>query len=180
LIQNMSTEFAIKGIFSVLTVIYAAVTYRDTKDRSPIDPSVTEWGVCWPIATWYISWHAAICLSVVSLPSRLFRLDVDGHNIPQGPDWHRLAILFSWYLAGIPTAYIMHDSCTVGAPGIWARGIRVFIEGIVAFGLGGFIYGLGRCLFPVHQSRAVLLPFPPEKASSGPGDLKSDRAVESV
>ena len=66
--------------------------------------------------------------------------DLAGHNIPQGPDWRRLTILFAWYLAGIPTAYVMHNSCVVGAPGIWARAIRVFIEGIVAFGLGGFIY----------------------------------------
>ena len=66
--------------------------------------------------------------------------DLAGHNIPQGPDWRRLTILFAWYLAGIPTAYVMHDSCVVGAPGIWARAIRVFIEGLVAFGLGGLIY----------------------------------------
>jgi hypothetical protein len=66
--------------------------------------------------------------------------DLAGQNIPQGPDWRRLTILFAWYLAGIPTAYMMYDSCIVGAPGIWARGIRVFIEGIVAFGLGGFLY----------------------------------------
>jgi len=107
-------------------------------------------------------------------------VSVEGHSLPQGPDWRRLAILFSWYLAGIPTAYIMHDSCIVGAPGTWARGIRVFIEGVVAFGLGGFLYGLGRCLFPVHHSRPVLLPFLPEKAPSGPGVPKSGRAVESV
>jgi len=179
----MSTELAIKGIFSFLTLLYATVTYRDTLDPSPSDPSLREWDVCSPMAMWYISWHAAICLSVVSLPSRLFRLDVDdlaGHNIPQGPDWRRLTILFSWYLAGIPTAYVMYNSCTVGAPGIWARAIRVFIEGIVAFGLGAFIYGLGRCLFPVHHSRTILLPFPPEKASSGPCVPKSGHAVESA
>jgi len=35
---------------------------------------------------------------------------------------------------------MMYDTCAVGAPGIWARGIRVFIEGIVAFALGGFLY----------------------------------------
>jgi hypothetical protein len=66
--------------------------------------------------------------------------DLAGQNIPQGPDWYRLTILFTWYLAGIPTAYMMYNTCAVGAPGTWARGIRVFIEGIVAFGLGGFIY----------------------------------------
>ncbi len=66
--------------------------------------------------------------------------DLAAHNIPQGPDWRRLTILFTWYLAGIPTAYMMHGTCAIGAPGTWARGIRVFIEGIVAFGLGGFIY----------------------------------------
>ena len=129
--------------------------------------------------------------------------DLAGHNIPQGPDWRRLAILFSWYLAGIPTAYVMHNSCTMGAPGIWARAIRVFIEGVVAFGLGGFIYvghlsfwdcalganlktflcsffqGLGRCLFPI-RSRTVLLPFPPEKVSTCQCAPKSGHAVESV
>jgi hypothetical protein len=66
--------------------------------------------------------------------------DLAGQNIHQGPDWHRLTVLFTWYLTGIPTAYMMYDTCAVGAPGTWARGIRVFIEGIVAFGLGGFIY----------------------------------------
>jgi hypothetical protein len=66
--------------------------------------------------------------------------DLAGQNIHQGPDWYRLTILFTWYLAGFPTAYTMYDTCAVGAPGTWARGIRVFIEGIVAFGLGGFIY----------------------------------------
>lgn len=35
---------------------------------------------------------------------------------------------------------MMYGTCSVGAPGIMARGIRVFIEGVVAFGLGGFIY----------------------------------------
>jgi hypothetical protein len=63
-----------------------------------------------------------------------------GHDVPQGPDWGRLTILFLWYLSGIPTAYMMGDSCSVGAPGTWARALRVFIEGIVAFGLGGVIY----------------------------------------
>jgi hypothetical protein len=66
--------------------------------------------------------------------------DLAGQHIPQGPDWRRLTILFAWYLAGIPTAYMMYGTCAVGAPGIMARGIRVFIEGVVAFGLGGFIY----------------------------------------
>jgi hypothetical protein len=176
-------ELLIKGTFLSLTVIYATVTYRDTQDRSPSNPSYTEWDVCWPVATWYISWHAAICLSVVSLPSRLFRIEADdlaGQNIPQGPDWYRLTILFIWYLAGIPTAFSMYDTCTVGAPGTWARGIRVFIEGVVAFGLGGFIYGLGRCLFPVYHSRPVLLPYPAEKVSSRPAALRSGSAAEFV
>jgi hypothetical protein len=63
-----------------------------------------------------------------------------GHDVPQGPDWGRLTILFLWYLSGVPITYIMQDSCSVGSPGIWARAFRVFIEGVVAFGLGGFIY----------------------------------------
>ena len=58
----------------------------------------------------------------------------------QGPDWRRLTILFLWYLVGIPIAYTMQNTCSVGAPGTWARAGRVFIEGVVAFGLGGFIY----------------------------------------
>jgi hypothetical protein len=74
--------------------------------------------------------------------------DLAGRNIPQGPDWRRLVILFAWYLAGIPTAYMMYDTCAVGAPGTWAHGIRVFIEGIVAFGgfiyVGSFFSGVGR------------------------------------
>ena len=119
--------------------------------------------MCWPLATWYISWHTAICFSVVSLPSCLFKLqcgqfphislhfrflnaylvgsvvDVADYKT-QGPDWKRLSILFLWYLMGIPIAYTMQNSCSVGAPGTWARAGRVFIEGVVAFGLGGFIY----------------------------------------
>jgi hypothetical protein len=63
-----------------------------------------------------------------------------GYDIPQGPDWRRLTILFLWYLSGFPIAYVMQDSCSVGAPGTWARAFRVFIEGVVAFGLGGLIY----------------------------------------
>ena len=117
--------------------------------------------------------------------------DLAGHNIPQGPDWRRLAILFSWYLAGIPTAYVMHNSCTMGAPGIWARAIRVFIEGVVAFGLGGFIY-VGHLSFRDCAFRANLntffffsgtrtVPFPgpfpygPAAFSTGKGILKSMR-----
>jgi hypothetical protein len=65
---------------------------------------------------------------------------LDDHNIPQGPDWRRLTILFLWYLAGVPVAYVMQQPCSVGAPGTWARAFRVFVEGIVAFGLGGVIY----------------------------------------
>jgi hypothetical protein len=65
---------------------------------------------------------------------------LDDPTIPQGPDWRRLSVLFLWYLAGVPVAYVMHEPCSVGAPGIWARAIRVFIEGVVAFGLGAFIY----------------------------------------
>ncbi|KAI0303385.1 hypothetical protein B0F90DRAFT_1367097 [Multifurca ochricompacta] len=120
------------------------------------------------MATWYISWHAAICLSMVSLPSRLFRLDVNDQNVPRSPDWRRLTILFLWYLAGIPTAYVMYDSCSIGAPGTWARAIRVFIEGVVAFSLGGSIY-------------LVVLPFPPEKVPSASlGGHQSGGTVETV
>jgi len=114
-----------------------------------------------------------------------------------GPDWKRLTILFLWYLMGVPIAYTMQNSCSVGAPGTWARAGRVFIEGVVAFGLGGFIYvgikvlrlcfiilrlnqGLGRCLFPTYNSTRVLLPYAPEKVPLTPGDVKSGGATESV
>ncbi|KAI9457771.1 hypothetical protein BJY52DRAFT_1223686 [Lactarius psammicola] len=92
------------------------------------------------MATWYMSWHVAICLSVVSLPSKLFRLDVDSHDLTPSPDWGRLTILLLWYLAGIPTAYVMQGPCSAEAPGTWGRAIRVLIEGVVAFGLAGCIY----------------------------------------
>jgi hypothetical protein len=59
------------------TLFYVYVTYGDTQERSPSAPCRTEWEVCWPMATWYMSWHTAICLSVVSLPSRLFKLECD-------------------------------------------------------------------------------------------------------
>jgi len=62
------------------------------------------------------------------------------HKLPQSPDWLRLSILFLWYISGIPTAYIMHVPCSTGAPGVWARAGRVFIEGVVAFGLAGLIH----------------------------------------
>jgi len=176
-------ECGIKGAFLFMTGLYTIVTYRDTQDRSPSNPSYSEWDICWPIATWYISWHAAICFSVVSLPSRLFRLDLDGlagYDIPQGPDWGRLTILFLWYLSGIPIAYVMQDSCSIGAPGTWARAFRVFIEGVVAFGLGGFIYSLGRWLFPNYNSRPILLPFAPEKVQSVPSSAVKAGVVEAV
>ena len=56
------------------TSVYVLVTYWDTQDHTPTNLSLTEWDVCWPMATWYMSWHMAICLSVVSLPSKLFEL----------------------------------------------------------------------------------------------------------
>jgi hypothetical protein len=69
-------------------------------------------------------------------------------NYKTQPDWKRLTILLLWYLAGLPIAYMMQDSCSVGAPGTWARAFRVIIEGIVAFGLGSIIYvGINQC-FP--------------------------------
>jgi len=176
----VKSEYVIKGLFSSLTCVYVYVTYNDTQDRSPSFPSHTEWDVCWPMATWYISWHTAICLSVVSLPSRLFKLEVDDCNVPQGPDWRRLTILFLWYLAGVPVAYVMYGPCSVGAPGTWARATRVFIEGVVAFGLGGFIYALGRYLSPIPHARPQAL-IPPEKASTVlPGRTESASVAEFV
>ncbi|KAH9171482.1 hypothetical protein EDB89DRAFT_2243460 [Lactarius sanguifluus] len=181
MLLQLSSECVIKGLFSLLTGLYVFVTYMDTQDRTPSDPSMTEWDVCWPVATWYISWHLAICLSVVTLPSKLFKLDVDEHNLIPSPDWRRLTILSLWYLTGIPVTYVMRGPCSVEAPGTWGRGIRVVIEGIVAFGLAGCIYlgesdrifvapdiqVLGRCLLPVQpRSRVVVLPFLSEKKSS--------------
>ncbi|KAH9028089.1 hypothetical protein EDB85DRAFT_1625904 [Lactarius pseudohatsudake] len=181
-IQPQFKQCLIKGLFSSLTGLYVFVTYRDTQDRTPSDPSMTEWDVCWPVATWYISWHVAICLSVVTLPSKLFKLDVDEHNLIPSPDWRRLTILSLWYLTGIPVAYVMRGPCSVEAPGTWGRGIRVVIEGIVAFGLAGCIYGLGRCLLPVQpRSRAVVLPFLPEKKSPTASSMEPNcAAVETV
>ncbi|KAF8478939.1 hypothetical protein DFH94DRAFT_33741 [Russula ochroleuca] len=88
----------------------------------------------------------------------------------------------------------MYNSCTVGAPGIWARAIRVFIEGIVAFGLGAFIY-VGHLSFQVCAFGANLnafmvlffsgtwtvpvpgppLPYDPAAVSTGKGILRSMR-----
>ena len=67
-------------------------------------------------------------------------MPLPGLKFPQCPDWRRLSILFLWYISGIPTAYIMHVPCSTGAPGVWARAGRVFIEGVVAFGLAGLIH----------------------------------------
>jgi hypothetical protein len=50
----------------------------------------------------------------------------------------------------------MQDSCSVGAPGTWARAFRVFIEGVVAFGLGGLIY-VGIKFIPAFHHLTVLL-----------------------
>jgi hypothetical protein len=69
----------------------------------------------------------------------------------------------------------MQDSCSVGAPGIWARAFRVFIEGVVAFGLGGLIYvGIKFILTAFHHFTVLLagtgqmaIPEPP----SAPGSI---------
>ena len=66
------------------TSVYVFVTYKDTQDHTPSDPSLTEWDICWPMATWYMSWHVAICLCVVSLPSKLFKLECE-HFSALGP-----------------------------------------------------------------------------------------------
>jgi hypothetical protein len=160
------------------TTIYVLVTYNDTQEHTQSDPSLTEWDICWPMATWYMSWHVAICLSVVSLPSKLFRLDVDNHNLTPSIDRRRLSILSFWYLAGIPVAYVMQGPCIAEAPGTWGRAMRVLIEGVVAFGLAGCIYGLGRCLVPAQPRSRVVLPFLPEKKPSAPSGI--DAAVEIV
>ena len=66
---------------------------------------------------------------------------MDEHDLsPPSPDWRRFTILLFWYLAGIPVAYVMRGTCSAEAPGTWGRALRVFIEGIVAFGLAGCIY----------------------------------------
>jgi hypothetical protein len=50
---------------------------------------------------------------------------------------------------GIPNAYMMQDSCSVGAPGIWVHKSRALLEGIVVFALGAFIY-VGINVFRLH------------------------------
>ena len=60
--------------------------------------------------------------------------------VAQNPYWMRLIVLLSWYLMGILIAYMMHYSCNVGGPGIWAHAGRAFIEGIVVFAFGASIY----------------------------------------
>jgi hypothetical protein len=67
---------------SAQTCLYVFVTFNDTQDLSPSSPAYSEWDICWPVATWYISWHVLICLSVVSLPSRLFTLGCDVPRFP--------------------------------------------------------------------------------------------------
>ena len=62
------------------------------------------------------------------------------HDLTPSPDWRRFTVLSLWYTAGYPVAYIMREPCISEAPGTWGRAIRVFIEGIVAFGLAGSIY----------------------------------------
>jgi len=174
---HMSAESVIKSVFTVLTGLYVLVTYSDTQGRSPSNPSVTEWAICWPIASWYMSWHVAICLSVVSLPSHLF-MPITGVRdlvdcVAQNPYWMRWIVLLFWYLMGIPIANVMQYSCNVGAPGIWAHAGRVFIEGIAVFALGASIYVLDRYLLPLLHSYQVL-------SSSTAEAVHSTRAAESV
>ena len=77
----------------------------------------------------------------------------------------------------------MHGSCSNGAPGIWARATRVFIEGVVAFGLGGFIYvgifplgligdlgipsGTGPLSIPAHPLTSGAVTFSARKGANG-------------
>jgi hypothetical protein len=108
---------------------------------------------------------------------------VEEHDLsPPSPDWRRFTILLFWYLAGFPVAYVMRGTCSAEAPGTWGRALRVFIEGVVAFGLAGCIYGLGRCLLPAQpRSRVMILPFLPEKKSPAPpGNEPHCATVESV
>ncbi|KAI0003237.1 hypothetical protein BJV74DRAFT_519622 [Russula compacta] len=88
LISRGFSSSSLTDLSTPQTCLYTVVTYKDTQDQSTSDPSYTEWEICWPIATWYISWHAAICLSVVSLPSHLFRLECGFPRSPalQTPD----------------------------------------------------------------------------------------------
>jgi len=177
---KVSSEWVIKSLFLLLTLIYVFVTYGDTQDHTPSDPLLTEWDVCWPMATWYMSWHVAICLSVVSLPSKLFKIHMVDHDLAPSPDWRRFSVLSLWYLAGYPVAYIMREPCISEAPGTWGRAIRVFIEGVVAFGLAGSIYGLGRCLLPAQPRSRVVLPFLPEKKAPAPSGIEPNCTVETV
>ncbi|KAI0262884.1 hypothetical protein BC834DRAFT_365969 [Gloeopeniophorella convolvens] len=78
-------------------------------------------------------------LTVVLSDGLSVATSVDSNEQPR-PDWSRLTILFLWYLAGVPTAYLNHSPCSLVAPGIWARTVRVLIEGIVSFAFGSLIY----------------------------------------
>ena len=125
------------------------------------------------------------------------------HDLTPSPDWRRFTVLSLWYIAGYPVAYIMREPCISEAPGTWGRAIRVFIEGIVAFGLAGSIYvsifliltcwvkmtafffalvyqGLGRCLLPAQPRSRVVLPFLPEKKSPAPSNIEPNCTVETV
>ena len=104
-------------------------------------PSVSRWFPSLLVSSGWSQYFHSSALQVADYVCLAVSLDgLAGYDIPQGPDWRRLTILFLWYLSGIPIAYVMQDSCSVGAPGTWARAFRVFVEGVVAFGLGGLIY----------------------------------------
>src|SRR5579859_2368366 len=72
--------------------------------------------------------------------TKFLATSVDDRNVTPSPDWRRLTVLLLWYLAGIPVAWVMRGPCIAEAPETWGRAIRVFIEGVVAFGLAGCIY----------------------------------------
>ena len=70
-------------------------------------------------------------------------LSVEEHDLRAphtSPDWRRFTILLFWYLSGLSVAYAMRVTCGTEAPGTWGRVLRVFIEGVVSFGLAGCIY----------------------------------------
>src|SRR6266702_1816245 len=168
----------------------------------------------WPSASLWSPFHPSSsnssagpssALGPIKLLTYVLDTSVDEHDLTPSPDWRRLTILLLWYLAGIPLAYVMQGSCSAEAPGTWGRAIRVFIEGVVAFGLAGCIYvstflilaslmkmtefslpwgfqGLGRCLLPTQpRSRVAVLPFLPEKKSPAPSGIEPNcAAVETV
>ncbi|KAI0261041.1 hypothetical protein BC834DRAFT_897752 [Gloeopeniophorella convolvens] len=139
MLSKPSGEVVIKGFFLTLACLYTYVAYGDAQKPTPSDPSRSEWDICWPLATWYISWHVALCISVISMPSRVFRVYTPDE--PPRPDWTRLTIHFIWNLAGVPIAYLKYNPCHIDALKTWNRTKLVLIEGMISLGFVIYVSG---------------------------------------